>query len=557
MCHSTAAHETRLFVTDKLAEVQAEISVFNAALLNGGQFYVRSLFLREVEELQKMDDNALKEAIGAIMVRHDSLSRELDQPTLAIDECHLPLHEAIGMLFHSDYKRWKPEDVLGWQRHELSRSKATAWPDWANRKRTPRGYGGYAGPTTLFSGFRWILEQYLQGPGDVRQTAIFASTAFSAWEPLMDTSKYSREKPVIERVYVQRMLSRKELLHVIETEEARSIDDEDERRAVSSKLSTWCGRPGFFFDRFLPRFREQSCGTLLDRIEKAHEAAEALLTENTFTDALNTLEGRKSFKLDPASVAVTGSEITHFLYYCYRLRGGNIECCSSDMARLVEAGLAIVHRYEPGAKGKSVGVVAEPLVRNFLERMAHEPDAYARCDKYIASDIRRASGTSYGNIAELAIANRVIHARGQPLRELLCAWGLEPPQADFLDGMTVLARAAASIDDLPSRDPTDFMFAPLWHVTMPRDGVVMPDVSFFASNQHKDYCLVTIQSKVTATKLSGSKFDGAIRSTSTSHSIRGPTLHHLLTLHFPVPGIHKLFTARRSKKPTCTPSSPL
>lgn len=112
-----------------------------------------------------------------------------------------------------------------------------------------------------------------------------------------------------------------------------------------------------FFDRFLPR------GTLLDRIEKAHEAA-----ENTFTDALNTLEGRKSFKLDPASVAVTGSEITHFLYHCYRLRGGNIECCSSDMARLVEAGLAIVHRYEPGAKGKSVGVVAEPLVRNFLER---------------------------------------------------------------------------------------------------------------------------------------------------------------------------------------------
>lgn len=92
--------------------------------------------------------------------------------------------------------------------------------------------------------------------------------------------------------------------------------------------------------------------------------------------------------------------------------------------------------------------------------------------------------------------------------------------------MTVLARAAASIYDLPSRDPTDFMFAPLWHVTMPRDGVVMPDVSFFASNQHKHHCLVTIQSKVTATKLSGSKFDGAIRSTSTSHSIRGPHLRH-------------------------------
>jgi len=46
----------------------------------------------------------------------------------------------------------------------------------------------------------------------------------------------------------------------------------------------------------------------------------------------------------------------------------------------------------------------------------------------------------------------------------------------------------------------------------------MPDLSFFASNQEKDHCLVAIQSKATAAKLKSGEFDSAIKSTSTSRS---------------------------------------
>lgn len=94
--------------------------------------------------------------------------------------------------------------------------------------------------------------------------------------------------------------------------------------------------------------------------------------------------------------------------------------------------------------------------------------------------------------------------------------------------MIVQAQAAAAINDLACRDPTEFMLAPVFSrakcnptgrlVTLPRDGIVMPDASFFASNTTNDYCLVTIQSKVTKKKLERTEFSGAIRSTSTSHT---------------------------------------
>jgi hypothetical protein len=516
----TEAHEQRLFAPDKLAEVEDEIRLFNASLLNGGQFYVRSLFEREVEKLQNDlteahgdDGGNLQKALGAIVKRHDALSRELNRPTLAIDECHRPLNEAIGMLFHSNYKTHKQEDVLRWQRYELFRDGAT------ETKEAPQGYPyKQGGPTTLFSGFRWVLIQYLQRPGEVQQTTIFTSTIFSVWEPLLDPSQFSRDRPFIERVYLEKMLSRKDLLTVIETIEARTIEG-SERKRISSLLRVWCGRPGFFFDRFLRHFRGLSCDTsLLARIKKANAKAEPQIVESIFQRALERLQDKKSIKTDAASLSVTDDEIVHFLCYCHRLRGGNIYCLSSTMAELVSSGFAIVRNYEPNANGKSVGVVAEPLVQNFLDGMAHDPGAYAKCDKYIAHDIRRAAGTSFGNIAELAIANRIIHAHKRPLRELLGEWGLESTPGDFLDDLTVRARAAAMVNDLPSGDPTEFVSAPLGHVTIPRDGVVMPDVSFFATDGAGKYCLVTIQSKATRAKLCTSKFNGAIRSTSTSHS---------------------------------------
>lgn len=494
--------------------MEDEICLFNASLLNGGRYYVRALFEGMVERLQHdlteaHDDDRLHYKVrDAIQNQHDALSIELDRPTLALDECHVPSYEASGMLFHSDYKNWRREDVLKWQRYEFFRDPAT---------RAPRGYpDSYTrgGPTTLFSGFRWVLERYIQRPGEAHQMAIFTSTLFSIWEPLMDKSRFSRGKVPIFRMYLRRMLSCEDMLEVFQTIENRSIDG-DEREKVSSQLSVWCGRPGFFFGCFLPPFQAKSRDTpLLTRIKKAHQEAESDVVETIFKPALGHLRGKQSIKVDAATVSVTGDEIIHVHFYFHRLRGGNINCLSSTLAELVSAGFAIVKCYDSGLHAKSVGVIAEPLVRNFLDRLANDSGAYAQCDLFLAHDIKRASGTSYGNLADLAIANRVIHACGQPLRELLNAWGLKSTPGDFLDGMTVHATRAAAIDDLVSNDPTDFIRAPLGHVALPRDGLVMPDVSFYASTQSEDYCLVTIQSKATRAKLGSEEFDGAIRSTS-------------------------------------------
>jgi len=93
-------------------------------------------------------------------------------------------------------------------------------------------------------------------------------------------------------------------------------------------------------------------------------------------------------------VAITSNKIIHFLYYCYHLHGGNINCLSSIKARLVLAGFAIVWDYVLSVKGKSVGVIGKPLVQNFLDGMACKPEAYAQCNRYIANEIQQAPGTS-------------------------------------------------------------------------------------------------------------------------------------------------------------------
>jgi hypothetical protein len=73
----------------------------------------------------------------------------------------MPLHKAIGMLFHSDYEDWKPEDMVEWQWYELFQCDSMM----------AKGKGGHApqgyqytkcGLTTLFSRVQWVLQDYLQ-----------------------------------------------------------------------------------------------------------------------------------------------------------------------------------------------------------------------------------------------------------------------------------------------------------------------------------------------------------------------------------------------------------
>jgi len=527
--------DTRPNDPKKLEQYECEIRIFNSSLLNGGQRYVDSLFEKEVTVLhqQLCEGGELEDIRKQIWDRHHELSTKLNRPTLAIDECHMPLSEATGLLFHSDYKQKKRDhaDMLCWHEYELSLGKG-------KKKAKPSGYP-YSGPTTLFSGFRWILQEYLDAAGSY-QTAVFTSTFFSVWEPLMDASKYSREKRDILRVYLSYTLSVENMLEVlkqIQNDEVASTTSGKGKEAelgsdetLRNVLSKWCGRPGFFFDRFLRQFKGYPQDrSFRQRIKEADEAARQTLDENVFERALLTLSEAGSVKDDTISVAVTGEQILGFLYYCYRLRGGNINSLSSDLARLVQVGLAVVQVYKAWPKGKSIGFIAEHLVRDFLHRKSvGDKEAGEFCDKYIASLIKTASGTSYGNVAEYGLANRIISSHGQSLQEVLTAWGAEP--MPFLHGMCLRAITAASINDILRCNPTDFVD---WQLlgevaAMPRDGIVMPDLSFFASNENGNYCLVTIQSKVTSAKLSNDELNGAIRSTS----------------------VHKLFTQKG--EPTCT-----
>jgi len=80
----------------------------------------------------------------------------------------------------------------------------------------------------------------------------------------------------------------------------------------------------------------------------------------------------------------------------------------------------------------------------------------------------------------------------------------------FLRPMT-----AASIDDILCCNPTDFVDWQLFGkvAAMPRDRIVMPDLSFASNGVNGDYCLVMVQSKATRAKLSNDELnDQAIHS---------------------------------------------
>jgi hypothetical protein len=495
-----------LFSTDpqELWEVREEISRFNATLLNGGQILVTELLQEEVAA--RLDLN-LDAASAAIKRDHQDLARALNGPTFAVDECHRPLQRAVGQLFHSDYQQRTEADVLRWQQYELFRSKDTPCPD---------GYD-YAAPTTLFSAFRWVLEGYLKQP-DTHQTTVFASTYFSVWEPLLDESTYSRQKPAINRIVLSERLSLHDLVTVLKDKHPA---EQVECKEVQSVLEKWQGRPGFFFDHFLRCFNaklDKGC-PLSQRIQVADKKAWLSLCSQ-FDPALKKLKAY-TFTGHTTGVTIPGLEVSLFLSFCARIRGANIYCASAELAHLVSAGFVFVKDYQPGPGGKSIGVIDEPLVKAYLLKAAELPDAHACCDKFIARLIDTASGTGYGNAAEYALANQILTFNKRPLVELLREWGLKT-SVPFLFNMVVRAAVSTSINDIPDLDPIRFLSQLQGgRLVLPRDGIVMPDACFFAttSSSSKDkaagLCLVTVQCKTVKDKLNANEFNGAIRSTST------------------------------------------
>jgi hypothetical protein len=472
------------------------------------------------------DSSDLEEAVEKVRTRYQTLAAKLHWPTLALDECHMPRQKARGLLFHSDFRSHLErdngdQDVLAWQRYELWKTSG---------KPQPAGYP-YSTRTSLFTGFQWVIREYLKQPGD-HQTTIFTSTFFSVWKTILDASKYSRDRPVTVQLYLNRMLSLDEMLKVLcDCDYSSAECNSSEVKAV---LSKWRGRPGFFFDFFLPHLRVQSgAASLSDKVSIAHKRARQELIEKVFVGAVDRISAQPPTRTSSEGVAIAGDELIHFLHFCCRIRGGNIKCLSSDLARLVSAGFAIVKSYTPGSGERSRGIIAEPLVRAYLSRKAH--DDYRGCDRYIAHMIKAAVGTSYGDLAEYAIANQVVSFHGRPLQDLLNAWLRTPMPMPFLDNLSVNVEAATSIHDLRITSTGFLPHMLQGRLILPINGIVMPDACFFASDGEEDgnYCLVTVQCKATRTKLSLATLTGAIQSTSTCLVVAHPCVSQHTHTHIP------------------------
>ncbi|KAL6074521.1 hypothetical protein QOT17_004240 [Balamuthia mandrillaris] len=481
---------------EELCTINQDIDLFNASLFHGGNKYVNWIFNREVAKVWQDDQEAVSKEIQS---RHEKLTKELSAPTFALDECHVLLsqpREAKALLFHSDYKNHDQNDVLQWQRHERFSLCSDTYP--------------YPCETTLFSGFRWVLEEYLLKLAP-HQTAIFASTFLSVWEPLMDENLYSREKPSIAKVILKHTLTSSNLIQVLmEMGEDTSKLNEDH-----PILSLWCGRPGLFFDFFLFEFlvlrKSVQASPLQDVLQQTHAKAEQHLYEKVLDPALRKLEKLDKLQMSNLSFGVTGKELCYFLVFSSRICGGNILCQgSSALSELVANGLVIVETFNHNHK--SIGMIKEPMIERFLLVRATRKDAHAACDQFIAERMNTATGSNFGNEAEYAVANQILAFSGHSLRSLLTKWGCVAADKHIPEGFYVLAQRSAALNDLSVESTELLGDGSLLRVTRPRDRIILPGALFFASTDDVTLCLVSVQVKCVSNRLSAEDFDHAIHS---------------------------------------------
>jgi hypothetical protein len=82
-----------------------------------------------------------------------------------------------------------------------------------------------------------------------------ASTYFSSWVPLLDKSKYSRGKLLIEEISDLPILKLDvpQLARIIKHSIDKELSWEDWLQAVSDRITLWNGRPGFLYCTLLPK----------------------------------------------------------------------------------------------------------------------------------------------------------------------------------------------------------------------------------------------------------------------------------------------------------------
>ena len=172
------------------------------------------------------------------------MANEYYSPWWALDECHVPVNIGQGILLHSDYKE---------QLRVCGADKLYEWHMYEQKPTLgkPKDYK-YQAATTLYSCFRFLAEEYLLKN---KQMTFFASTYSSSWVPLLDKSKYSRTKLLIEEIcdLPTLKLDISKLARIIKHCINKEQNWEDWLQGVSDRITLWNGRPGFLYCILLPK----------------------------------------------------------------------------------------------------------------------------------------------------------------------------------------------------------------------------------------------------------------------------------------------------------------
>lgn len=427
-------------------------NLFNASLLNGGLNIVNDIFLDCTKHVGSLSGDALESAIAYLQHDCDELAHQLGCPHFAVDECHRPYNEVAfhGYLLHFNESPDDPS-VLAVHQYEVSlraHSHTTSKPE--NYK--------YEEPTTLMSGFREVLTQFLTRNA---QVSVFASTYFAIWEPLIGSR--SRGTPTIKQFHQYHELTLNDIRSILRANDwTEEILDTEQVKEV---LAQWCGRVGFFVPHFFHYLqgKPRTNSALLDTHMEGKRSVFLRLKQQ-----VNTQPIRRPGMREEQRMYITMDQVVNKCCASMRICGGNLMNPREDeFIQLVEVGYALV--------SKGAYTLKESLVKQFL---MEDYTSYERADKYIAAALHASTaGTGFGEYAEWAIINQILTYDQRPILTMLKDWGCEIPNGPPFAGVTLLAKYAASVDDL-RKDAGEAYQAYVEQaprITRPRTGLSLPD----------------------------------------------------------------------------------
>ncbi|KAL6041057.1 Transposase [Balamuthia mandrillaris] len=490
----------RLHNRDNWREVSLEERrIFNGLLLNGGTEMLRKLLLKEFSK-RRVDepDTNLIQAKLELAQALEEIAVGLGQPWFVLDECHTPQQYCKGFLFHSDYTNHPPDQVIEWQQWEMSQEG----------RGVPEGYP-YLSKTDLFWAFRWVACEFLTK--SLPQLTIFTSTQFSAWQPLLDATKVSRERPSINKFYLHHELTVEEMIHSL-----RELLPDSTAQQLQSLLNDWRGRPGFFFEFLFPKLSSvlmwsQSSGEgVLETIQAcAEEAREAvhLFVQNQIKEyALRHSTQR----------AASAQQLLKLVQFSLLLRHGHLSGTGSEFVAVVETGYARVTKYSLD-KGRVDAFISDPLVEESL--LYNRTEALDNAEHYLVDQYT----ANHGELAEYAIAHRLLRLHSTTLADLIANWCsvIQLPRNQVFEKATIQALSAGHVDDYGIDSAEILCFSNLvGRVLLGKSGLRLPDILFTAVT-NSVIVLCSVQVKTRIKRLAASKFMDAIRSTSRDWFLRG------------------------------------